>query len=35
MTGTGIVPDSNFTLKSGDQIKIEIPPIGVLENVVA
>jgi len=34
MTGTGIVPDSNFTLAAGDQIRIEIPPIGVLENVV-
>lgn len=34
MTGTGIVPDSNFTLAVGDQIQIEIPPIGVLENVV-
>lgn len=35
MTGTGIVPGSGFTLASGDQIKITIPPIGVLENVVA
>lgn len=35
MTGTGIVPGSDFTLASGDQIRITIPPIGVLENVVA
>ncbi|HKK76246.1 MAG TPA: fumarylacetoacetate hydrolase family protein [Saprospiraceae bacterium] len=35
MTGTGIVPRSDFTLVSGDRISITIPPIGVLENVVA
>ena len=35
MTGTGIVPDSSFTLASGDQIKITIEPIGTLENEVA
>jgi 2-dehydro-3-deoxy-D-arabinonate dehydratase len=35
MTGTGIVPPSSFTLKSGDQIRITIEPIGTLENVVA
>jgi 2-dehydro-3-deoxy-D-arabinonate dehydratase len=35
MTGTGIVPDAEFTLASGDKIKITIEPIGVLENVVA
>jgi 2-dehydro-3-deoxy-D-arabinonate dehydratase len=35
MTGTGIVPGSDFTLASGDRIRISIPPIGVLENVVA
>lgn len=34
MTGTGIVPD-NFTLCSGDEIRIAIPPIGVLVNTVA
>ncbi|MCB9266017.1 MAG: aldehyde dehydrogenase family protein [Lewinellaceae bacterium] len=33
MTGTGIVPD-NFTLCSGDEIKITIPPIGKLVNTV-
>jgi 2-dehydro-3-deoxy-D-arabinonate dehydratase len=35
MTGTGIVPPDNFTLAAGDEIRIEIPPIGVLRNVVA
>jgi 2-dehydro-3-deoxy-D-arabinonate dehydratase len=35
MTGTGIVPDSSFTLASGDKIRITIEPIGTLENEVA
>jgi 2-dehydro-3-deoxy-D-arabinonate dehydratase len=30
MTGTGIVPGSDFTLKIGDKIEIKIDPIGVL-----
>jgi 2-dehydro-3-deoxy-D-arabinonate dehydratase len=34
MTGTGIVPGNDFTLKSGDEIKIAIDQIGVLVNVV-
>ncbi len=34
MTGTGIVPGNNFTLKSGDQIKISIDNIGTLINTV-
>jgi len=34
MTGTGIVPPSNFTLASADRIRITIPPIGTLENEV-
>lgn len=34
LTGTGIVPPSNFTLEHGDQIEIEIPLIGVLRNTV-
>jgi 2-dehydro-3-deoxy-D-arabinonate dehydratase len=33
MTGTGIVPDG-FTLAEGDQVKISIEGIGVLENKV-
>ncbi len=35
MTGTGIVPSSEFTLKSGDQITISIDHIGTLINIVA
>src|SRR5580700_8579709 len=35
MTGTGIVPDSSFTLARGDLIRITIEPIGTLENEVA
>jgi len=34
MTGTGIVPPSEFTLERGDVVRIRIEPIGVLENVV-
>ena len=34
MTGTGIVPGSDFTLKSGDEIKISIDNIGTLINPV-
>jgi 2-dehydro-3-deoxy-D-arabinonate dehydratase len=34
MTGTGIVPGSDFTLKSGDEISISIDNIGTLTNVV-
>ena len=35
MTGTGIVPDSDFTLQSGDIIHIFMEQIGRLTNVVA
>lgn len=35
MTGTGIVPGSDFTLKSGDIVAITIDGIGTLENTVA
>lgn len=34
-TGTGIVPPDSFTLQHGDEIRITIPPIGTLTNVVA
>jgi 2-dehydro-3-deoxy-D-arabinonate dehydratase len=34
MTGTGIVPSSDFTLQSGDEIIITIEPIGILINTV-
>lgn len=34
MTGTGIIPPSDFTLQSGDEIRITIQPIGTLVNTV-
>ncbi len=34
MTGTGLVPPDHFTLRAGDVVRIEISPIGVLENPV-
>ena len=34
MTGTGIVPGSDFTLQSGDEIAIAIEGIGELVNTV-
>ena len=34
MTGTGIVPGSDFTLQSGDEISISIDGIGTLVNAV-
>ena len=34
MTGTGVVPGSDFTLKSGDEINISIDNIGTLSNTV-
>jgi len=35
LTGTGIVPGDDFTLASGDNIRIAIDSIGTLENTVA
>ena len=35
MTGTGIVPEDDFTLARGDAIRISIDGIGTLENHVA
>lgn len=35
MTGTGLVPGTDFTLRSGDVVEIEIEGIGRLTNVVA
>lgn len=35
MTGTGIVPEPDFTLRSGDEVRITIDPIGTLANRVA
>ncbi len=34
MTGTGIVPDSNFTLRPGDLVRIDIAGIGTLINPI-
>jgi len=34
MTGTGIVPGNDFTLRSGDEIRISIDHIGTLVNIV-
>ncbi len=34
MTGTGIVPPDDFTLKPGDETAVGIVPIGTLENTV-
>jgi 2-dehydro-3-deoxy-D-arabinonate dehydratase len=34
LTGTGIVPPDAFTLREGDEIRITIPPIGTLVNLV-
>ncbi len=34
LTGTGIVPPDEFTLAEGDEVRIEISGIGVLENRV-
>lgn len=35
LTGTGVVPPSDFSLQPGDEIAITIDPIGTLRNVVA
>jgi 2-dehydro-3-deoxy-D-arabinonate dehydratase len=35
LTGTGVVPPDDFTLKSGDEVRITIEPIGTLVNGVA
>lgn len=35
MTGTGIVPGKDFTLKENDEIRITVQPIGTLINKVA
>ena len=34
MTGTGIVPDDNFTLQHGDEVSISISGIGTLTNPI-
>ena len=35
LTGTGIVPPDEFSLEPGDEIRIDVPPIGTLTNHVA
>ncbi|MEL6192531.1 MAG: fumarylacetoacetate hydrolase family protein [Bacteroidota bacterium] len=35
MTGTGIIPPNDFSLQEGDVIRIQVKPIGILENVVS
>jgi 2-dehydro-3-deoxy-D-arabinonate dehydratase len=35
LTGTGIIPPGEFTLHSGDHIRISIAGLGALENIVA
>ncbi|MDB4888534.1 MAG: kdxD, partial [Gemmatimonadetes bacterium] len=35
LTGTGVIPPDDFTLQSGDDVEIHIPPIGTLRNTVA
>ncbi len=34
LSGTGIVPEDNFTLQPDDRVRIEVTEIGVLENTV-
>jgi 2-dehydro-3-deoxy-D-arabinonate dehydratase len=34
LTGTGVVPDRDFTLRDGDVVVIDVPRIGVLRNPV-
>ncbi len=34
MTGTGIIPPSDFTLELGDEVRITLEPIGTLVNTV-
>ena len=34
LTGTGVVPPDDFTLQTGDEIRIDVPPIGTLVNIV-
>ena len=35
LTGCGIVPNEGVTLRPGDRVRIEMGPLGVLENAVA
>jgi 2-dehydro-3-deoxy-D-arabinonate dehydratase len=35
LTGTGLVPPSDFTLEPGHEVEIRVPGIGTLRNPVA
>ena len=35
LTGTGVVPETDFGLQAGDEVEIHVPPAGTLANVVA
>ena len=35
LTGTGVVPEADFTLSPGDEVAVDIAGVGRLENVVA
>lgn len=35
MTGTGIIPPDDFSLRTGDVVRITVGPVGTLENTVA
>ena len=35
MTGTGIIPPQDFSLKENDVVEIEIEKIGILRNKIA
>lgn len=34
LTGTGVIPPDSFTLAKGDEVRITIPPVGTLSNMV-
>jgi 2-dehydro-3-deoxy-D-arabinonate dehydratase len=34
LTGTGVVPDRDFTLRAGDEVTVEIAGVGTLRNPV-
>jgi 2-dehydro-3-deoxy-D-arabinonate dehydratase len=34
LTGTGVVPEASITLRAGDVVRIEMGPLGILENPV-
>jgi 2-dehydro-3-deoxy-D-arabinonate dehydratase len=34
MTGTGLVPGSDFTLQEGDRVDVDVADVGVLTNPV-